>query len=78
MDPNNLIHYIINGVLIVLLGIASFFFKHYIFRITSLEEKFAAHDRNDAEKHARLETQGSDVLRRLDSIEAKLDKLLNK
>ena len=74
MDPSHLLH----GLWLIILSVFGFFGKRYINDLSRLQNELNDHRLYDVGEFAKLTTKSDEVARRLEGIDAKLDRLLER
>lgn len=77
MDPATL-HLVVSAILAAALGLIGWLFKGFISKINDLEKDLSSHKLIDAAEFAKLNVHKDEMMRRLDNIDTKLDKLLER
>lgn len=73
---NATLHILLTVLLGIVTGTVSFLIKGVLKRVSDLEKDLADHKLEDTAQFAELHAHKDEVMRRLDSIESKLDRLL--
>lgn len=73
---NATLHILLTCLLGIVTGTVSFLIKGLLKRVETLEKGLTDHQIDDSRQFAELHAHKDEVLRRLDAIDAKLDRLL--
>lgn len=73
---NATLHILLTCLLGIVTGTVSFLIKGVLKRVDTIEKELTDHKLEDAAQFAELHAHKDEVMRRLDSIEGKLDRLL--
>lgn len=73
---NATLHILLTCLLGIVTGTVSFLIKGLLKRVEALEKGLTEHQIDDSRQFAELHAHKDEVLRRLDSMDAKLDRLL--
>ena len=77
MDPS-IIHIILTCLLGIVVSSVSYLLRTALSRVSDLEKDLANHKLEDTRQFAELHAHKDEVMRRLDAMDAKLDRLLEK
>jgi hypothetical protein len=75
---SSILHILLTSLLGIVVATVSFLIKGVVAKIAALEKDLADHKLSDASEFAELHAHKDEVMRRLDSIEIKVDRLLER